>query len=49
MWFAFYELYTPKWSNHIFDEWVSVMKRKGIDRNLLLKNVDLQGFAANFF
>lgn len=30
-WFAHYELYTPKWSEHIFDEWISVMKRKGID------------------
>lgn len=20
-WFAYHELYTPKWSNHIFDEW----------------------------
>ena len=29
-WFAHYELYTPKWSNHIFDEWKSVMMRKGI-------------------
>ena len=29
-WFAFYDLYTPKWSNHIFDEWATVMKRKGV-------------------
>lgn len=29
-WFAFYDLYTPKWSQHIFDEWVDVMKRKGV-------------------
>jgi predicted nucleic acid-binding protein len=29
-WFAHYELYTPKWSNHIFDEWKDVMIRKGI-------------------
>ncbi len=20
-WFAYYDMYTPKWSNHIFDEW----------------------------
>ncbi len=35
-WFAHYDLYTPKWSKHIFDEWDEVMKRKGIseeDRN----------------
>lgn len=28
-WFAHHDLYTPKWSKHIFDEWRSVMKRKG--------------------
>lgn len=29
-WFAHFELYTPKWSKHIFDEWIDVMKRKGV-------------------
>ena len=29
-WFAFHELYTPKWSRHIFDEWREVMIRKAI-------------------
>lgn len=29
-WFAFYDMYTPKWSVHIFEEWKDVMKRKGI-------------------
>ena len=29
-WFAHYEMYTPKWSNHIFDEWKEVMRRKGV-------------------
>jgi predicted nucleic acid-binding protein len=29
-WFAHYELYTPKWSENIFDEWKTVMIRKGI-------------------
>ena len=29
-WFAYYDLYTPKWSSHILDEWASVMKRKGV-------------------
>ena len=29
-WFAFYELYTPKWSTTIFAEWKDVMIRKGI-------------------
>lgn len=30
-WFAHYELYTPKWSAHIFDQWKDVMNRKGVD------------------
>jgi predicted nucleic acid-binding protein len=30
LWFAFHDLYTPKWSNHIFDEWVEVMHRKSV-------------------
>src|SRR5690606_35066432 len=29
-WFAHYELYTPKWSDHIFDEWKNVMLRRGV-------------------
>jgi len=29
-WFASYDLFTPKWSAHIFDEWDEVMQRKGI-------------------
>ncbi len=29
-WFASYDLFTPKWSKHIFSEWENVMKRKGI-------------------
>jgi len=27
---AHYDLYTPKWSAHIFDEWKEVMMRKGL-------------------
>lgn len=30
LWFAHYDLYTPKWSKHIFDEWENVMRRKNI-------------------
>lgn len=37
MWFAYFELYTPKWSKNIFDEWIEVMKRKGIEENEALK------------
>ena len=29
-WFAYYDLYTPKWSAHVFDEWKDVMIRKGV-------------------
>ena len=29
-WFAHYDLFTIKWSQHIFDEWEDVMKRKGV-------------------
>lgn len=29
-WFAYYDLYTPKWSEHIFDEWEKVMKERGV-------------------
>lgn len=29
-WFAYYDLYTPKWSEHIFNEWRRVMKEKGV-------------------
>lgn len=29
-WFASYDLFTPKWSKHIFSEWENLMKRKGI-------------------
>jgi hypothetical protein len=29
-WFAHYDMYTPKWSKHIFDEWKDVMKKKGV-------------------
>ncbi len=25
LWFAFYDLYTPKWSQNIFTEWIDVM------------------------
>jgi predicted nucleic acid-binding protein len=30
LWFAYYDLYTPKWSEHIFDEWKRVMIEKGV-------------------
>lgn len=32
-WFAYYDLYTPKWSEHIFDEWRRVMISRGVSGN----------------
>ncbi|RCS27944.1 PIN domain-containing protein [Polaribacter sp. WD7] len=39
-WFAYFDMYTPKWSEHIFDEWRSVMKRKGISEEEANKRVE---------
>lgn len=39
-WFAFYELYTPKWSAHIFDEWKTVMMRKGVPEEEAVRRVE---------
>ena len=39
-WFAHYDLYTPKWSNHIFDEWTDVMARKGVSAEEIKKRVN---------
>lgn len=38
-WFAYYDLYTPKWSLHIFKEWENVMKRKNVDEKEIVKRV----------
>ena len=38
-WFAHYDLYTPKWSEHIFDEWADVMKRKGVSKEEISKRL----------
>ena len=39
-WFAHHELYTPKWSKHIFDEWLDVMHRKGISESEAIKRTE---------
>lgn len=44
-WFAHYEMYTPKWSEHIFNEWKSVMKRKGISDEEIQKRVSKANLA----
>jgi len=38
-WFASYDLFTPKWSRHIFSEWESVMKRKKIADDEINKRI----------
>ena len=40
LWFAHFELFTPKWSETIFEEWVNVMKSKGISDKEIKKRVD---------
>ena len=39
-WFAHYELYTPKWSEHIFDEWKGIMARKGVSEKDALQRIE---------
>lgn len=44
-WFAYYDMYTPKWSEHIFDEWKDVMKRKGVTEQEANKRVEKANLA----
>jgi predicted nucleic acid-binding protein len=44
-WFAHYDLYTPKWSKNIFDEWKSVMQRKGVAEKEAIKRVEKANLA----
>ena len=44
-WFAYYDLYTPKWSNHIFDEWKRVMIRKGVNEEEAMKRIEKANLA----
>lgn len=44
-WLAYYDLYTPKWSEHIFDEWVRVMRRKGVDDQEIFKRTNRANLA----
>lgn len=37
LWFAHFDLYTPKWSLHIFEEWEEVMRRKGVSSDEIIK------------
>lgn len=38
-WFAHHDLYTPKWSKHIFDEWADVMDRKEVSKKEIAKRM----------
>lgn len=40
LWFAHYELYTPKWSPDIFIEWAEVMRRKNVSEAEILKRIE---------
>ncbi|MBC8757002.1 PIN domain-containing protein [Kordia sp. YSTF-M3] len=44
-WFAHYDLFTVKWSKHIFDEWESVMKRKDISEAEIKKRTNFASLA----
>jgi hypothetical protein len=44
-WFAYYDLYTPKWSKNIFDEWKEVMIRKGVSVEEAIKRVEKANLA----
>ncbi|MEM6517144.1 MAG: PIN domain-containing protein [Bacteroidota bacterium] len=44
-WFAHYDLYTPKWSEHIFDEWANVMERKGLSKEEISKRISKANLA----
>ncbi|MDN3710519.1 hypothetical protein QW060_27385 [Myroides ceti] len=44
-WFAHYDLYTPKWSKIIFDEWKSVMIRKGVESSQAEKRINVANLA----
>lgn len=38
-WFAHDDLYTPKWSKHIFDEWEDIMRRKNVSQEEIKKRI----------
>ncbi len=44
-WFAHYDLYTPKWSEHIFEEWKKVMKEKDISEEEINKRIEKANLA----
>ena len=45
LWLAHYDLFTPKWSKHIFDEWAKVMRAKGVDEKEVSKRIAVPNLA----
>lgn len=41
LWFAQYDLYTPKWSEHIFEEWINLMKIKQVPQEEIQKRISV--------
>ena len=44
-WFAYKDLYTPKWSEHIFDEWKRVIIEKGNKEEIANLRIEKANFA----
>ncbi|MBC6409345.1 MAG: PIN domain-containing protein [Ekhidna sp.] len=46
LWFAYSDLFVPKWSKHIFDEWRELMFRKKVPKKEINHRIDsvLNGF-----
>lgn len=44
-WFAHDDLFTPKWSKHIFDEWEDVMRRKNVSEDEIAKRINWTNLA----
>lgn len=40
LWFAYFDLYTPKWSQHVFDELHRVMVEKGMSNEIARRQID---------
>lgn len=39
LWFAHYDLFTVKWSSGICDEWIKVMRAKGVDAQTIARRI----------
>lgn len=44
-WLAYHNVFVPKWSVHVFDEWRWVMSRKGIAKDIVDKRIDKANLA----